>query len=227
MDTCSHCGAELPAGAAFCPACGRRTDAPPAAAREVPIDVQHAEPRWFGLGPPVFVFAVATALLVLGIVLVATGELLIGALAIALALCLVPSFLAGARRWPETALARAGVRAADRVRDEAAVAVDSISTWSKAGRDTVRIRRQQSRLRSEREATIRELGASVYAEDGRAGGLKAAARELDRQLEQNERELARTIAGARRRVRKERAAVVATEVIAPQPPAEPEDRAKA
>lgn len=227
MDTCSHCGAELPESAAFCPACGRRTDAPPAAVREVPIDVQHAEPRWFGLGPPVFVFAVATALLVLGIVLVATGEVLIGAIAIVLALCLVPSFLAGARRWPETALARAGVSAADRVRDEAEVAVDSISTWSKAGRDAVRVRRQQSRLRREREATIRELGTSVYAEDGRADGLKAAARELDRQLEQNERELARTIAGARRRVRKERAAVVATEVIAPEPPAEPEDPAKA
>lgn len=227
MDTCSHCGAELPESAAFCPACGRRTDAPPAAVREVPIDVQHAEPRWFGLGPPVFVFAVATALLVLGIVLVATGEVLIGAIAIVLALCLVPSFLAGARRWPETALARAGVSAADRVRDEAEVAVDSISTWSKAGRDAVRVRRQQSRLRREREATIRELGTSVYAEDGRADGLKAAARELDRQLEQNERELARTIAGARRRVRKERAAAVATEVIAPEPPAEPEDPAKA
>ena len=39
---------------------------------------------------------------------------------------------------------------------------------------------------------------------------------LDERIASNERELAQTIAGARRRVRKGRAAVVATEVIKPE-----------
>ena len=75
---CSHCGGTLPADATFCPSCGRRTDAPPVDVRDVPIDVQHAEPRYFGLGTPVFVLSAAAVLLLLGIVLAATGYLVAG-----------------------------------------------------------------------------------------------------------------------------------------------------
>ena len=215
MDSCSHCGGGLPANAAFCPSCGRRADAPPFAERDVPIDVQHAEPRYFGLGPPVLVFSAALALLVLGIVLVVTGPLAVGVIAVILALCLLPSFLAGARRWPDTAIARAGLSTADRVRDEAGVAVDSLSTWSRAGRDVARLRKEQFQLRRERDAKIREFGVSAYADDGRADTLKADAKALDERIATNDAQLRRTIASARRRVRKGRAAVAPTEVIEP------------
>jgi hypothetical protein len=215
VDQCSHCGGELPADAVFCPSCGRRTDAPPVA-REVPIDVQNAEPHYFGLGPPVFVFTLLVALLILGVILLVLGSVAFGVIAIVLAACLLPTFLAGARRWPDTTIARAGISTADRVRDEADVAVTSISTWSRAGRDVVRLRKEQFQLRRERDAKIRELGQSVFDEDGRDGELKAAAKELDERIAANEREQQRTLAGARRRVRKEREAVVATEVIRPE-----------
>jgi hypothetical protein len=144
-----------------------------------------------------------------------------------LSLCLLPSFLAGARRWPDTPFARVGVSTAERVRDEADVAVASISTWSRAGRELVRLRKEQFQLRRERDAAIRELGLSVYSEDGRADELKASAKDLDERIAANEREQQRTVAGARRRVRKGRAAVVSTEIIKPgpdpsEPPAEPD-----
>jgi hypothetical protein len=216
VETCSHCGGGLPENATFCPSCGRRTDLPAAEPREEPIDVQHADPRYFGLGSPVFVFGVLLVLLVGGIVLVVLGALVAGVIAIILAACLLPTFLDGARRWPETRLARASVSTADRVRDEADVAVESISTWSKASRDVVRLRKEQFRLRRERDAKIRELGVSVYAEDGRADELKASAKALDDRRSRSERELQRSIASARRRRRKSRAAVVATEVIEPE-----------
>ena len=212
METCTHCGGELPASAVFCPSCGRRTDAPPTEL----VDVQHAEPRYFGLGPPVFVFLLCAGLLVLGVILLVVGSVALGAVAIIFAVCLLPTFLAGARRWPDTRIARAGISTADRVRDETDVAVSSISTWSRAGRDTVRLRKEQFQLRRERDARIRELGQSVFEEDGRADELKAAAKELDERIAANERELERTIAGARKRFRKQRAAVVATEVISPE-----------
>jgi hypothetical protein len=218
VDSCSHCGGPLPANATFCPSCGRRADAPPVSEREVPIDVQHAEPRYFGLGPPVFVFSAAIGLLVLGIVLIAIGIFAPGVIAVILALCLLPSFLAGARRWPDTPIARAGLSTADRVRDEAGVAVDSISAWSRAGREVARLRKEQFRLRRERDSKIRELGVSFYAEDGRADELKALAKELDAQIDANDAHLRRTIASTRRRMRKGRAAVVATEVIKPVEP---------
>lgn len=227
MNACSHCGAELPAAAVFCPSCGRRTDAAADAgdtARAFPLDVQHAEARWFGLEPPLLVLGVMAALLVLGIFLLLGDSFALGVIAIVLALCLLPSFLAGARRWPDAPFARVGVSTAERVRDEADVAVASISTWSSAGRELVRLRKEQFGLRRERDATIRELGLSVYSDDGRADELKAAAKELDERIAANEREQAKTMAGARRRVRKQRAAVVATEVIRPDPgPVDPAD----
>ncbi len=216
MDSCSHCGGTLPADATFCPSCGRRTDAPPVTEREIPIEVQHAEPRYFGLGTPVFILGAAGVLLVLGIVLIVTGPLLAGLVALAVAVCLLPAFLAGARRWPETRVAQMGVSTADRVRDEAGVAGESISAWSRAGRNVVRLRREQFRLRRERDAKVRELGTSFYSDDGRADGLKAAAKALDGRMAANERELQRTVAGARRQSRKGRATVVPTEVINPE-----------
>jgi len=216
VDSCAHCGRDLPAESVFCPSCGRRTDAPPTAPRDVPIDVQHAEPRYFGLGPPIFVFSLGVGLLVLGVILLFIGSVAFGVIALVLAACLLPTFLAGARRWPETTIARAGISTADRVRDEADVAAASISTWSRAGRDVVRLRKDQFQLRRERDQKIRELGQAVFDEDGRADELKADAKGLDGQIEANERELARTIAGARRHVRKGRAAVVTTEVFKPE-----------
>jgi hypothetical protein len=229
VGTCSHCGGDLPDNATFCPSCGRRTDLPAPEPSKEPIDVQQTEPRYFGLGSPVFLFGVLLVLLVAGIVLLAFGALVIGVILVVLAACLLPAFLAGARRWPDTRLARAGVNTADRVRDEADVAAESISTWSKAGRDVVRLRKEQFRLRRERDEKIRELGVSVYQEDGRADELKAAARELDDRRTRNEHELQRTIAGARRRTRKRRATVVSTEILPPTPEEdeEPEPEAEA
>jgi hypothetical protein len=217
VETCSHCGADLPENATFCPSCGRRTDLAVPEPREEPIDVHHTKPRYFGLGSPVFVFGFLLVLLVLGIVLLVLGALVVGVISIVLAACLLPTFLAGARRWPDSPLARVGVSTADRVRDEADVAAESISTWSKAGRDVIRLRKEQFQLRRERDAKIRELGVSVYEEDGRADELKAAATDLDERRTRNERELRRTIGGARRRTRKTRATVVSTEIIAPEP----------
>ena len=221
MDTCSHCGGTLPADATFCPSCGRRTDAPPVDVRDVPIEVQHAEPRYFGLGTPVFVLAAAAVLLLLGIVLAATGFVVVGIVAIAVAVCLVPAFLAGARRWPETSIAQIGVSTADRVRGEAGVAVESVSAWTRAGRDVARLRKEQFQLRRRRDGIVRELGVSFYSDDGRADELKAAAKALDEQMASNELALQRAVASARRQTRKGRATVVATEVIKPEPVPEP------
>ena len=183
----------------------------------MPIEVQHAEPRYFGIGTPGFVLAAAAVLLLLGIVLAATGFVIVGIVVIAVAVCLVPVFVAGARRWPDTSIAQIGVSTADRVRGEAGVAVESVSAWTRAGRDVARLRKEQFQLRRRRDANVRELGVSFYSDDGRADELKAAAKALDEQMASNELELQRAVASARRQTRKGRATVVATEVIKPEP----------
>ena len=217
VDSCSHCGGTLPADATFCPSCGRRTDAPPATCATCRSTSSTPSRATSGSERPSSSSSAAAALLVLGIVLIVIGFLVVGVVAVAVAVCLLPAFLAGARRWPDTSIAQLGVSTADRVRDEAGVAVESISAWSRAGRDVARLRKEQFRLRRERDAKIRELGVSFYSDDGRADELKAAAKELDERMASNERELQRTVAGARRQTRKGRATVVATEVIKPEP----------
>ena len=138
-----------------------------------------------------------------------------------IAFCLLPAFLAGARRWPDTSIAQLGVSTADRVRDEAGFAVESVSAWSRAGRDVARLRKEQFTLRRRRDAKVRELGVSFYSDDGRADELKAAAKELDERMASNELALQRAVASARRQTRKRRATVVPTEVIKPEPVPEP------
>ena len=165
--------------------------------------------------------AAAAALLLLGIVLAATGFVIVGIVAIAVAVCLVPVFVSGARRWPDTSIAQIGVSTADRVRGEAGVAIESVSAWTRAGRDVARLRKEQFQLRRRRDGIVRELGVSFYSDDGRADEMKAAAKALDKQMASNELELQRAVASARRQTRKGRATVVATEVIKPEPVPEP------
>ena len=234
VDTCSHCGGELPEAATFCPSCGRRTDAPPPDPTELIPNaprVQTGEPRYYGLAKPLFVLVIVLALVVGGIVVLATASVGIGLILIILGVCLLPSFVAGLQRWPDTRLSRASLQTAGRVRNEADVAVQSLSSLSRAGRDVVRLRRQQFQLRRERDAKIRELGVAAYRDDGSAEELRKAAKELDRQIETNERTIERAVARARTRVRKERATVARTEVIEPESPtaedAQPKPRKKA
>jgi zinc-ribbon domain len=231
VDTCSHCGGELPQEATFCPSCGRRTDAPPPDPTELIPHTPRSEPRYYGLAKPLFVLLIVLVLIVSGIVVLATASVGVGLILIILGVCLLPSLVAGLQRWPDTRLARASLQTAGRVRNEADVAVQSLSSLSRAGRDVVRLRRQQFQLRRERDAKIRELGVAAYQEDAREDELRKAAKELDRQIESNERTIQRAVSRARTRVRKERATVAKTEVIEPESPtvedARPKPRKKA
>jgi hypothetical protein len=241
VDTCSHCGAELPAEAMFCPSCGRRTDAPPPDPAELLPRVRtEPQPRLpglpllravNGLGRPLIVLGAMLALVIAGIVVLITASFGVGVILIVLGLCLLPAFAGGLEQWPDTRVARASLTTASRVRNDADVAVQSISTWSRTGRDVVRLRRQQFQLRRDRDAKIRELGISAYREDGRTDELREAAQELDRQIDAHEQSIERSLSRARARVRRERATVAKTEVIAPEAPTEedaaPKPRKKA
>jgi hypothetical protein len=219
LESCPACSTPLPPDARFCPRCGRATDASaddvpvdePGAA--VPVTVREAEPQYFGLGAPALVFGVAVVLLVLAVLLLATGHWVAGLLLLAASFLLLPAFLAGVRRWPESAIAQLSLRTADRARDEASVAAEAILTWSRAGREVVRRRKEQFGLRRELDEKLRELGRSVLDADGTTPALTTAARALDERLRASEEELAETLAAARRRMRSERAAIASTEVL--------------
>ena len=224
---CPTCGAVVAPGAKYCAECGARVapdvveEAPPELELdgpddEVPVAEHVAEPQYFGLGPPLFVFTVAVVLFVVAVVLVALGSLVLGLLLLVVSFLLLPAFLAGARRWPDSGLARLSLSTAQRARGEASVAADAISTWSRAGRDVVRLRSEQFRLGRDLDAKLHELGRAVLDDDERVPQLTTEARALDERCRRNEAELEAVLHGAKSRVREERAAVVATEVRRPE-----------
>src|SRR4051812_9727025 len=86
---CANCGARLPEESRFCPECGVRRSAatgataveevPPEETGSVPVHTVAVAPRYFGVAPPLALFALAVAALVLGIVLLVTGHAIAGA----------------------------------------------------------------------------------------------------------------------------------------------------
>jgi hypothetical protein len=219
---CRACGAPIPEGARFCPSCGTpvaeadtvRAELPVVEEGPVPVSVQHASPRWFGVAPPTALFALAAALLVGALILLATGNWVAGLVVLGLALLFAAGFLEAGRRRPEAPVVRASVDAVDTVRARAGFTAHAFLTRSSARREIGRRRAEAFRLSSEREAILRELGGAVYA-----GGDGAAERErlgaLDERISELEREAAGIAEQARNRVEEARLHVQPTEVRRP------------
>ena len=222
---CRSCGAPIPKDARFCPSCGTpvsdadtvRAEVPIAETGPVPVSVQRASPRWFGLAPPTALFALAAALLVVALILLATGNWVAGLVVLGLALLLAAGFLEAGRRKPDAPVVRASVDAVDTVRARAGFTAQAVLTRSSARREIGRRRAEAFRLSSERDGILRELGGAVYA-----GGDGAAERErvaaVDERISELEREAAEIAAQARNRVEEARLHVQPTEVRRPAEP---------
>src|SRR5437764_8816918 len=85
---CGNCGARLPGDGRFCPECGVRVSAandstaveevPPEEIGPVPVHRVAVAPRYFGIAPPLALFALAIASLVLAIVFFVAGKVIVG-----------------------------------------------------------------------------------------------------------------------------------------------------
>jgi hypothetical protein len=219
---CPSCGAKLPKAASFCPSCGTRieggetvrTEVPAHETGPVPVTIERVSPRWFGLTPPTLLFGVACAVLVLGIVLLATGHWIAGLLVLGLALLLAAAFLEVGRRKPDAAVVKASVDAVDSVRARAGFAAQALLTNSAARKEIGRRRAELARLQAEREGLFRALGEAVYAgEDGAEQRGRLA--ELDERGAALEAEAAQIAEQARARVQRAHLEVQPTEVVKP------------
>lgn len=220
--SCPSCGAPVPAGARFCPACGAavaagdtvRAEVPPSETGPVPVSVQQASPRWFGLAPPTVLFALSLALLVVAAILLVLGSWVAGLVVLGLALLFAAGFLEAGRRKPDAPVVRASVDAVDSMRARAGFTAQTLLTRSSARREIARRRAEAFRLSSDRDRLLGELGRAVYA-----GGDGAAEREaiaaLDRRLGELEREAGEIAESARNRVEEARLRVQPTEIRRP------------
>jgi len=228
---CVNCGARLPKDGRFCPECGVRTsvandttaveEIPPNETGRVPVHKVAATTRYFGIAPPLALFALAVALLAAAIVVFVAGKTIAGALLLAAAALFSALFVAASRRVPENAVARVGLRVVARVRDRTGFAVEAVSAHSTARVELFRLRREISELAAERAEAARALGEAVY------GGAEAEVEagrnrmsELDQALADKEREMTTVAAVANERIQRAQLQVQPTEVV--EPPQIPE-----
>ena len=98
---CPSCGAELPAAARFCPACGTtigadnllHEGAPPAEASPGPMTRLRSERRWLGLPPSTLMLCVGFAALGASIGLFASGAWPWGLVVLGIAILLLGAYV--------------------------------------------------------------------------------------------------------------------------------------
>jgi hypothetical protein len=226
-ESCSGCGVELPPGARFCPECGTpvaaagetvQQELPPDETGPVPVSFDRAQPRMFGVTPPVLLLAVATGLLVVALALFVSGHWPFGLIALGLAALLFAAFLEAARRRPVSPVTRASVDARER-------AGSVLETWRARAAATAEVRRIQSGLaivEAERRSALLELGAAAHRGDGLAeAGVRARLTELDEHEAQLRNDLDVRLEHAGERIRKARLSVQETMMVTPNQPNEP------
>lgn len=229
-ETCAACGADLPQSARFCPACGAsvedpasstlRAEVPPEEPEPVPVHVQRAEPRWFGVTPPHLLLGVATAVCVVAVVLFATGEWPYGLILLGIGALLGAAFLEAARRRPSSTQTRTSTDARERARS----LLESYRARSAAA---IEARRAQSGLlvlESERRAALLELGIAAHGGDSSGeAGVRVRLDELDRREAELRAALATAVREGEERVRKARLPVQETMMVVPPEPSPPPD----
>jgi hypothetical protein len=219
---CPSCGASAPAEARFCSSCGTRLDGgdtqavplPPSEPGPVPVNVVHAEPRLFGVVPPLFAFGLACLLIALAIVAFALGSWVLGLALVIVAAVFFVLFVGAARHAPTSPVVRATLTAGERISSWFGFVTGSANAWSTAGREVLRLRGELRTLRPEREDVQYALGGAAYRErDSEVASLRARLRDLDREIAERETAGEAALAQARRRSRRERLAVQPTEQL--------------
>lgn len=178
----------------------------------MPVNIAHADPRLFGVVPPLFALGLACLLTVLAIVAFAVGNWVIGLALVIVAVVLFVLFVGAARHAPTSPVAQATLTAGDRITSWIGFFTGSANAWSTAGREVLRLRGELRALRPEREEVQYALGGAAYRErDSEVASLRARLRDLDREIDERVAASAATLEQARRRSRKERLAVRPTE----------------
>jgi hypothetical protein len=194
----------------------RREQVPPHETSASPVQVSVAMPHYFGLTPPTLLFGIATAALALAVVLAVVGHW-VAALALAVvALLSALMFLGGARRKPDTAVARASARASHNARDRAVWLLETFKVRSAAARDVTSMRHELLALEGRRESLFRALGVAVYEEnEAETKAVKDELSTVHAEIEDRERRIEEVASEARERLEQGRRHVQPTVIRKP------------
>lgn len=196
---------------------------PPHETTASPVQVSIATPHYFGVTPPMLLFALATASLALAIAFAILAHWVAALLLAVVSLVLLVLFVGVARRKPDTELARVSARAIDRARERTAWMLEVIAVRSGTSRELARLRNDILRLAAERESRLRDLGAAVYEDDDEARErLTDEIRRLDEAALEKEGEMRAIAEAAQEHIQRGRLSVQPTLIEPAAPiPAEP------
>jgi hypothetical protein len=227
---CPRCGAALPPHARFCAKCGLPVEdataverIPPHETTEAPATFDVAMPRYFGVTPPMLLFALATATLAIAIALAILEHWVAAIVLAVVSLALLALFIGVSRRKPDTAFSRGSARAVDRVRERTGWLLESAAIRSETGRRVGRLRQELLADDGRRDALLRELGLAVYSGDSQASErVKGELDELTASVQAKEEEMEAILDSAQERIARGRSRVQPTMIEPPQPVPTPE-----
>lgn len=228
--SCPNCGTRLEWPGRFCPDCGVRLAGaddvtveavPPDETGAVPVHVTAAEPRYFGITPPMAVFALAIASVSLAVAAFATGRTVSGVLLLVAAAAFSALFVAASRRLPENPISRVSGRAIVGLRDRAGFAAGAVGAYSGAQLELFRLRRELTDLVARRGDAMRSFGEAVYGgADEAAANARNLLSELDAAIAAKEAEMTQVAMDATTRIQRARFEAQPTAVV--EPPSVPE-----
>jgi hypothetical protein len=226
-ESCPNCRAEVPANARFCPDCGTRLRGdmtlevalPPDETGPVPVSMQRAEPRWFGIAPPTALLVVSGIALFAAIVLFATSHWPYGLILLGVAALLLAAFMEAARSRPHgERTPRRGSPVGERTRSM----WEELRARSTAAAEVKRLQSALLLVESERSQTLHQLGQAAHARDSRAEAeARAKLTDLDEQEAELRRQLDSGLELAGERIRKAKLPVQDTMMVLPTEPGPP------
>ena len=183
----------------------------------VPVSIVHAEPRWFGVPPPLLLFGLAASLFVLALVLLAVGSWPSGLILLGLSTLLTAAFLETARRRPGSERMRAA-------HSWTSSRLELAREHAKRLAEVQGLRGRRAVIESERRSALLRLGEATRSGDEEA--VAAARTRLD-ELEQAEKALHGRLEERRtltdERIRRVRMSIQETMVVVPEPYPPPDE----
>lgn len=184
----------------------------------MPEALIRAERRLFVREAPMLGLAAALCAFCLALVLLALGRSIFGLVVLVAAIATGAFFVSAARRLADWRVAGAVAALANQAQWRVGFAWVSVSSWSRARREVMRLHRLQRQVWRRQRELIYALGEAVYRDEARAEALKNEARACDAQIQDYEQAVVRTLEASRQHVRRERVAGQPTEVHAGKAP---------
>lgn len=194
----------------------RRVPIPPSETGPVPVAVKHAEPRWFGVPPPLLLLGLTLASFAIAIACFAAGSWPAGLVLLGMSALFAAVFLEVARRRPDSTLTHASSSAVVGARTWAGSQFEVLRARSSAIAESQRVHGARAVIESERRMARLRLGEALRSHD-LEGVHEARERlsELDRSEGSLEGRIEARRAQADERIRRVRLSVEQTMVKPP------------